>query len=180
MPVVSITRRPRLQPWGGRVHVAPAMHAGEDYPDDDAPAPPPAPAPAAGLDLSVQMAQLMAAQTEMGRAIGTIQGAVLHIQQTQDVVLGNLRVVTGHVSDLQRVDAMTRSNLRTSDYQYHQLHDQMSRMGSRMETLDENVARISGTLSGLSQMHASFPTSTSAGPPPHPDPSASHLPPGST
>ncbi|KAL2518378.1 hypothetical protein Adt_14625 [Abeliophyllum distichum] len=33
-----------------------------------------APAPAAGLDLSVQMAQLMAAQTEMGRAIGTIQG----------------------------------------------------------------------------------------------------------
>ncbi|KAL2470763.1 putative S-locus lectin protein kinase family protein [Abeliophyllum distichum] len=127
---------------GGRVHVAPAMNAGEDYPDDDAPAPPPA--PAAGLDLSVQMAQLMA------------------------------------VSDLQRADAMTRSNLRTSDYQYHQLHDQMSRIGSRMETLDENVARISGTLSGLSQPHASFPTSASTGPPPHPDPSASHLPPGST
>ncbi|KAL2531827.1 Uncharacterized protein Adt_05178 [Abeliophyllum distichum] len=163
---------------GGRVHTAPAMNAGEDYPDDDAPAPPPA--PAAGLDLSVQMAQLMATQTEMGRAIGTIQGAVLHIQQTQDVVLGNLRVVTGQVSDLQHADAMTRSNLRTSDYQYHQLHDQMSRMGSRMETLDENVARISGTLSGLSQTRASFPTSTSAGPPPHPDPSASHLPPGST
>ncbi|KAL2465898.1 hypothetical protein Adt_41749 [Abeliophyllum distichum] len=126
------------------------MNAGEDYPDDAAPAPPPA--PAAGLDLSVQMAQLMAAQTEMGRAIGTIQGAVLHIQQTQDVVLGNLRVVTS----------------------------QMSRIGSRMETLDENVARISETLSGLSQTHASFPTSTSAGPPPYPDPSASHLPPGST
>ncbi|KAL2543366.1 Uncharacterized protein Adt_04344 [Abeliophyllum distichum] len=163
---------------GGRVHDAPAMNAGDDYPDDDAPAPPPA--PVAGLDLSVQMAQPMAAQTEMGRAIGTIQGAVLHIQQTQDVVLGNLRVVTGQVSDLQRADAMTRSNLRTSNYQYHQLHDQISRMGSRMETLDENVARISGTLSGLSQTRASFPTSTSAGPPPHPDPSASHLPPGST
>ncbi|KAL2517988.1 hypothetical protein Adt_14235 [Abeliophyllum distichum] len=92
------------------------------------------------LDLSVQMAQLMAAQTEMGRAIGTIQGAVLHIQRTQDVVLGNLRVVTAQVSDLQRADAMTRSNLRTFDYQYHQLHDQMSHIGSRMETLDENVA----------------------------------------
>ncbi|KAL2498203.1 Uncharacterized protein Adt_23753 [Abeliophyllum distichum] len=45
---------------GGQVHAAPAMHAGEDGLDDDAPAPPPAPAPAAGLDLSVQMAQLMA------------------------------------------------------------------------------------------------------------------------
>ncbi|KAL2518091.1 Uncharacterized protein Adt_14338 [Abeliophyllum distichum] len=167
---------------GGRVHAAPAMHAGEDYPDDDAPAPPPAPAPApaAGLDLSVQMAQLMAAQTEMGRAIGTIQGAVLHIQQTQDVVLGNLRVVPGQVRDLQHADAMNWSNLRTSNFQYHQLHDQMSRIGSRMETLDENVARIFGTLSDLSQTRASFPTSTSAGPPPYPDPSASHLPPGST
>ncbi|KAL2517600.1 Uncharacterized protein Adt_13847 [Abeliophyllum distichum] len=165
---------------GGQVHAAPAMHAGEDDLDDDAPAPPPAPAPAAGLDLSVQMAQLMAAQTEMGRAIGTIQGAVLHIQQTQDVVLGNLRAVGGQVRDLQRSDALTRSNLRTSDFQYHQLHDQMNRIGSRMETLDENVARISGTLSGLSQTRASFPTSTSAGPPPYPDPSAPHLPPGST
>ncbi|KAL2474521.1 hypothetical protein Adt_35257 [Abeliophyllum distichum] len=126
------------------------------------------------------MAQLMAAQTEMGRAIGTIQGAVLHIQQTQNVVLGNLRVVTSQVSDLQRADAMTRSNLRTSDYQYHQLHDQMSRIGSRMETLDENVARRLGALSSLSQPLASFPTSASAGPPPHPDPSASHLPPRST
>ncbi|KAL2487325.1 Uncharacterized protein Adt_32081 [Abeliophyllum distichum] len=116
---------------GGRVHAAPAMNVGEDYPDDDAPAPPPAPA-------------------------------------------------AGQVSYLQCADAMTRSNLRTSDYQYHQLHDQMSRIGSRMETLDENVARISGTLSGLSQTLASFPTSTSAGPPPYPDPSASHLPPGST
>ncbi|KAL2490580.1 hypothetical protein Adt_26208 [Abeliophyllum distichum] len=148
---------------GGRVHAALAMHAGEDDPDDDAPAPPPAPAPApaAGLDLSVQMAQLMAAQTEMGRAIGTIQ-------------------VTGQVRDLQRSDAITWSNLRTSDFQYHQLHDQMNRIGSRMETLDENVARISGTLSGLSQTRASFPTSTSAGPPPYPDLSDSHLPPGST
>ncbi|KAL2513432.1 Envelope-like protein [Abeliophyllum distichum] len=162
----------------GRVHAAPAMNAGEDYPDDDAPAPPPA--PAASLDLSVQMAQLMAAHTEMGRAIDTIQGTILHIQQTQDVVLGDLRVVTGQVGDLQRADAMTQSNLRTFDYQYHQLHDQMSRIGSRMETLDENVARISGTLSGLSQPRASFPTSASAGPPPHPDLSASHLPPGST
>ncbi|KAL2518353.1 Uncharacterized protein Adt_14600 [Abeliophyllum distichum] len=165
---------------GGRVHAAPAMHADEDYPDDDAPAPPPAPAPAADLDLSVQMAQLMAAQTEMGRAIGTIQGAVLHIQQTQDVVLGNLRVVTGQVRDLQRADAMTRSNLRTSDFQYHQLYDQMRRIGGRMETLDENVARISGTLSDLSQTRASFPTSASVGPPPYLDPSASHLPPEST
>ncbi|KAL2470874.1 Uncharacterized protein Adt_39010 [Abeliophyllum distichum] len=168
----------KIAAWGGRVHAAPAMNAGEAYPDDDVPAPPPA--PAAGLDLSVQMAQLMAAQTEMGRAIGTIQGTVLHIQQTQDVVLGNLRVVTGQVSDLQRTDAMTRSNLRTSDYQYHQLHDQMSRIGSRMETLNENVVRISGTLSDLSQTHASFSTSTSAGPPRYPDPSASHLPLGST
>ncbi|KAL2453525.1 hypothetical protein Adt_48974 [Abeliophyllum distichum] len=126
------------------------------------------------------MAQLMAAQTEMGQAIGTIQGAVLHIQQTQDVVLGNLRAVTGQVRNLKRSDAMIRSNLRTSDFQYHQLHDQMNRIGSRMETLDENVARISGTLSGLSQTRASFPTSTSSGPPPYPDPSASHLPPRST
>ncbi|KAL2497857.1 hypothetical protein Adt_23407 [Abeliophyllum distichum] len=133
---------------GGRVHAAPAMNAGEDYPDDDGPAPPPA--PAAGLDLNVHMAQLMAAQTEMGCTIGTIQGAVLHIQQSQDIVLGNLRVVTGQVSDLQHADAMTRSNLHTSDFQYHQLHDQMSRIGSHMETLDENVMRISGTLSGLS------------------------------
>ncbi|KAL2497860.1 hypothetical protein Adt_23410 [Abeliophyllum distichum] len=139
----------KIAAQGGRVHAAPAMNAGEDYLDDDDPAPPPA--PAAGLDLSVQMAQLMATQTEMG-----------------------------HVSDLQRADAMTRSNLCTSDFQYHQLHDQISRIGSHMETLDENVARISGTLSGLSQTHASFPTSTSAGPPPYPDPSASHLHPGST
>ncbi|KAL2472034.1 Uncharacterized protein Adt_40170 [Abeliophyllum distichum] len=123
---------------GGRVHAAPAMDAGEDYLDDAAPAPPPA--PAVGSDLSIQMAQLMATQTEMGRAIGTIQGTVLHIQQTQDVVLGNLRIVTSQVGDLQRADAMTRSNLRTFDYQYHQLHDQVSRIGSRMETLDENVA----------------------------------------
>ncbi|KAL2498207.1 Uncharacterized protein Adt_23757 [Abeliophyllum distichum] len=162
----------------GRVHAAPAINVGEDYPDDDAPTPPPA--PAADLDLSVQMAQLMTAQTEMGRAISTIQGAILHIQQTQDIVLGNLHVVTGQVGDLQRADAMTRSNLRTFNYQYHQLHDQMSRIGSRMETPDENVERISGTLSGLSQPLASFPTSASTGPHPHPDPSASHLPPGST
>ncbi|KAL2542141.1 hypothetical protein Adt_03119 [Abeliophyllum distichum] len=126
------------------------------------------------------MAQLMAAQTEMGRAIGIIQGAVLHIQQTQDIVLGNLWVVTSQVGDLQRADTMTRSNLRTFDYQYHQLHDQVSRIGSRMETLDDNVARISGTISSFSQQLSSFPTSASAGPPHHPDPSASHLPPGST
>ncbi|KAL2531500.1 Envelope-like protein [Abeliophyllum distichum] len=123
---------------GGRVHAEPAMDAGEDYLDDATPAPPPA--PAVDSDLSIQMAQLMATQTEMGRAIGTIQGTVLHIQQTQDVVLGNLRVLTGQVGDLQRADAMTRSNLRTFDYQYHQLHDQVSRIGSRMETLDKNVA----------------------------------------
>ncbi|KAL2492093.1 hypothetical protein Adt_27721 [Abeliophyllum distichum] len=83
---------------GGRVHAASAMNAGEDYPDDADPAPPPA--PATGSDLSIQIAQLMAAQTEMGRAIGTIQGAILHIQQTNDVVLGNLMVVTGQVGDL--------------------------------------------------------------------------------
>ncbi|KAL2458490.1 Uncharacterized protein Adt_45915 [Abeliophyllum distichum] len=70
---------------GGRVHAAPAMNVGEDYPDDAAPAPPPA--PAAGSDLNIQLAQLMAAQTEMGRAIGTIQGAVLHILRAQDVCL---------------------------------------------------------------------------------------------
>ncbi|KAL2474399.1 hypothetical protein Adt_35135 [Abeliophyllum distichum] len=154
------------------------MNAGEDYPDDAAPAPPPA--LATGLDLSIQMAQLMAAQTKMGRAIGTIQGIVLQIQQTQDVVLGNLRVVIGQVGDLHRADTMTRSNLCTFDYQYHQFHDQVSRIGSRMETLDENVARISGIISSFSQQLASFPTSASTGPPHHPDPSASHLPPGST
>ncbi|KAL2517834.1 Uncharacterized protein Adt_14081 [Abeliophyllum distichum] len=166
---------------GGRVHAAPAMNAGEDYPDDAAPAPPPPPpAPAVGSDLNVQLAQLMAPQTEMGRAIGTIQGVVLHIQRTQDVVLGDLRVVTSQVGNLQRADAMTRSNLRTFDYQYHQLHDQVSRIGSRMETIDENVARISGTISSFSQQLASFPTSASAGPSHQPDPPASHLPPGST
>ncbi|KAL2458495.1 Uncharacterized protein Adt_45920 [Abeliophyllum distichum] len=63
---------------GSKVHGAPAMNAGEDYLDDAAPVPPPA--LAAGSDLSIQLAQLMAAQTEMGRAIGTIQGTVLHIQ----------------------------------------------------------------------------------------------------
>ncbi|KAL2462127.1 Uncharacterized protein Adt_45547 [Abeliophyllum distichum] len=105
---------------------------------------------------------------------------ILHIQQTQDVVLGNLRIVTGQVGDLQAPDAMTRSNLRTFDYQYHQLHDQVSRIGSRMETLDKNVARISGTISSFSQQLASFPTSASTGPPHHPDPSTSHLPPEST
>ncbi|KAL2486594.1 hypothetical protein Adt_31350 [Abeliophyllum distichum] len=67
----------KIAAWGGRVHAAPAMNANEDDHDDAAPTPPPA--PAAGLDLSIQMAQLMAAQTEMGLAIGTIQGAVLHI-----------------------------------------------------------------------------------------------------
>ncbi|KAL2480084.1 hypothetical protein Adt_33050 [Abeliophyllum distichum] len=103
------------------------MNVGEDYPDDTAPVPPPA--PATGSDLSIQLAQLMAAHTEMGQAIGTIQG----------------------VRDLQRVDAMTRSNLRTFDYQYHQLHDQVSRIGSRMETINENVARISGTVSSFSR-----------------------------
>ncbi|KAL2457987.1 Uncharacterized protein Adt_46130 [Abeliophyllum distichum] len=168
----------KIAAGGSRVHAAPVMNAGEDYPDNTAPAPPPA--PAVGLDLSIQLAQLMATQTEMGRAIGTIQGAVLHIQRAQDVVLGDLRIVTGQVGDLQRADAMTRSNLRTFDYQYHQLHDQVSRIGSRMETIDENVARISGTISSFSQQLASFPTSTSAGPPHQPDPSASHLPPRST
>ncbi|KAL2480259.1 hypothetical protein Adt_33225 [Abeliophyllum distichum] len=98
----------KIAAWGGRVHAAPAMNAGEDDPVDAAPAPPPA--PAVGSDLSIQLAQLMAAQTEIGRAIGTIQGIVLPIQQTQDVVLGNLRVVTSQVGDLQRADAMTRSN----------------------------------------------------------------------
>ncbi|KAL2532511.1 Uncharacterized protein Adt_05862 [Abeliophyllum distichum] len=146
----------KIAAWGGRVHAAPAMNANEDDPADADPALPPA--PAAGLDLSIQMAQLMSAQTEMGRAIGTIQG----------------------VEDLQHADAMTRSNLCTFDYQYHQLHDQVSRIGSRMETLDENVARISGTISNFSQQLASFSTSASAGPPHHPDPSASHLPLGST
>ncbi|KAL2454305.1 hypothetical protein Adt_48196 [Abeliophyllum distichum] len=134
----------------GRVHAAPAMNVGEDYPDDATPAPPPA--PAAGSDLSIQLSQLMAAQTEMGRAIGTIQGAVLHIQRAQDVVLGDLHVVTG----------------------------QVSRIGSRMETIDENVARISGTISSFSHQLASFPTSALAGPPHQPYPSASYLPPRST
>ncbi|KAL2458489.1 hypothetical protein Adt_45914 [Abeliophyllum distichum] len=105
------------------------------------------------------------AQTEMGRAIGTIQGAVVHIQRAQDVVLGDLHVVTGQVGDLQLADAMTRSNLCTFDYQYHQLYDQVSRIGSRMETIDENVARISGTISSFSHQLASFPTSALAGPP---------------
>ncbi|KAL2466163.1 hypothetical protein Adt_42014 [Abeliophyllum distichum] len=131
-------------------------------------------------DLSIQLAQLMAAQTEMGRAIGTIQDAVLHIQWAQDVVLGDLRVVTSQVGDLQRPDAMTLYNLRTFDYQYHQLHDQVSRIGSRMETIDENVARISGTVSSFSQQLASFHSFASAGPLHQPDPSAPHLPPGST
>ncbi|KAL2486942.1 JmjC domain-containing protein [Abeliophyllum distichum] len=135
---------------GGRVHAAPAMNAGEDYPDDAALAQPLA--PAVGSDFRIRLAQLMAAQTDMGRAIGTIQGAVLHIQRAHDVVLGDLRVVTS----------------------------QVSRIGSRMETIDENVARISGTISNFSQQLASFPTSASAGLPHQPDPSASHLPPGST
>ncbi|KAL2542417.1 Uncharacterized protein Adt_03395 [Abeliophyllum distichum] len=140
----------KIAAGGSRVHAAPAMNADEDYPDHAAPAPPPT--PAVGSDLSIQLAQLMAAQTEISRAIGTIQGTVLHIQRTQDVVLGDLCVVTG----------------------------QVSRIGSRMETIDENVPRISGTVSSFSQQLASFPTSTSAGPPHQPDPSASHLPPGST
>ncbi|KAL2480754.1 Uncharacterized protein Adt_33720 [Abeliophyllum distichum] len=49
----------KIAAGGGRVHAAPAMNAGEDYPDDATPAPPPA--PATGSDLSIQLAQLMAA-----------------------------------------------------------------------------------------------------------------------
>ncbi|KAL2491696.1 JmjC domain-containing protein [Abeliophyllum distichum] len=48
----------KIAAGGGRVHIAPSMNAGEDYPDDAA--------PAAGSDLSIQLAQLMADQTEMG------------------------------------------------------------------------------------------------------------------
>ncbi|KAL2458491.1 Uncharacterized protein Adt_45921 [Abeliophyllum distichum] len=145
----------KITAGGGRVHATPAMNDSEDYPDDAAPAPPPA--PTVGSDLTIQLAQLMAPQTEMGQAIGTIQGAVLHIQRAQDVVLGDLRVVTSQVGDLQRPDSMTRSNLGTFDYQYHQLHDQVSRIESRMETIDENVARISGTISRFRSSLHPFP-----------------------
>ncbi|KAL2462157.1 hypothetical protein Adt_45577 [Abeliophyllum distichum] len=137
-------------------------------------------APAVGSDLSIQLAQLLAAQTEMDRAIGTIYGTVLHIQRAQEAMLGDLHVVTSQMGDLQRANAMTRSNQRTFDYQYHVLHDQVSRIGSRMETIDENVARISGTFSSFLQQLASFRPSASAGPLYRPDPSAPHLPPEST
>ncbi|KAL2491534.1 Uncharacterized protein Adt_27162 [Abeliophyllum distichum] len=145
---------------GNRVQAVPAVNAGEDYPDEAAPAPPLA--PAADSNHSIQLAQLLAAQTEMSRAIGTIQGAVLHIQRAQEAVLGDLRVVTSQVGDLQHADAMTRSNQRTFDYQYHTLHDQVSRIGSRIETIDENVAHISRTVSSFSQQLASFSPSASA------------------
>ncbi|KAL2543010.1 Uncharacterized protein Adt_03988 [Abeliophyllum distichum] len=60
----------KIAAGGSRVHATPAMNAGEDYPDDAAPAPPLD--PAADLGLSIQLTQLMAAQTEMSWAIGTI------------------------------------------------------------------------------------------------------------
>ncbi|KAL2532403.1 Uncharacterized protein Adt_05754 [Abeliophyllum distichum] len=129
-----------------RVQAVPAMNANEDYPDEAAPAPPPT--PSIGSDLSIQLAQLLAAQTEMSQAIVTIQGVVLHIQRAQEVVLGDLRVVTSQVSHI----------------------------GSRMETIDENVARISGTVSSFSQQLASFRPSASARLLHRPDHSAPHLP----
>ncbi|KAL2486798.1 hypothetical protein Adt_31554 [Abeliophyllum distichum] len=157
-----------------RVPVVLAMNAGGDYPDEVALAPPPG--PAASSNLGIQLAQLLVAQTKMSRAIGTIQGAVLHIQRAQEALLGDLRVVTSQVGDLPRTDAMTWSNQRTFDYQYHALYDQVSRIGGCMETIDENVTRISGIVSNFSQQLASFSPSALAGPLHRPDPSAPHLP----
>ncbi|KAL2466432.1 Envelope-like protein [Abeliophyllum distichum] len=53
-----------------RVQAVPPMNACDDYPDEAALVPPPA--LAVGSDLSIQLVQLLAAQTEMVRAFATI------------------------------------------------------------------------------------------------------------
>ncbi|KAL2552517.1 Uncharacterized protein Fot_06136 [Forsythia ovata] len=84
--------------------------------------------------------------SRIGSRMETLDENVARISETnQEAMLGDLRYVTSQVRDWQQTDARTRSNQRTLDYQYHAMHDQVSRIESRMETLDENVARISET-----------------------------------
>ncbi|KAL2491787.1 hypothetical protein Adt_27415 [Abeliophyllum distichum] len=69
--------RPRQQPGDNKVLHIPTVDEDEDYHDQAPPAPPPA--PTINSDFNIQLAQLIAAQKEMDRAIGNIQSAVLHI-----------------------------------------------------------------------------------------------------